>query len=47
VEDMEFLTLPLSVGSGGLRHVQIPSKILRKEVIKLYAALRRGGNDLK
>jgi len=40
------LTLSLSVGAGGLSHAQ-GSLIVREEVLKLYAALRNPGNDLK
>jgi hypothetical protein len=46
VEDVELLTLPLSVGAGGLRHAK-KSFDFQAEVVKLYAALRRGSNDLK
>jgi hypothetical protein len=46
VKDIQFLTMPLSVGPGRLRHEPKPFDF-REEVDKLYAALRMGGNDLK
>jgi hypothetical protein len=46
MEDVEFLALPFSIGAGALGHGHY-SLELREEVVKLYAALKRPGNDLK
>ena len=46
MKDVELLTLPLSIGASGLRHAK-KSFDFQAEVVKLYAALRRPGNDLK
>src|SRR5580765_6079956 len=46
VKDVELLTLPSSVGSSGLGHVQILLAV-RKNCLKLYASPERASNDLK